>query len=141
MRIGNTRFTLLCVLTAKDLSVVRCVPYHEPRSKVIGGPVLQSQDALSMVTLGVLGNVAPHHLQPRIADGVHLRWSPGPLRAFPWHGYHLFRREHQPGQPRCVVAPAVEALKEAQATGAATTMLPFGVGQFTSDLPITSTDL
>ena len=52
---------------------------------------LQTRD-LAMTGLSVLGDVPPHALQPRLADGIHLRWAFERGRGFPWFGYHLFRR-------------------------------------------------
>lgn len=59
-------------------------------------------DNLIMVGLGVLGDVPPHPIQPKLPDGVHLRWQPGDGFDFPWHGYFLFRRPHNAGKPICV---------------------------------------
>ncbi len=64
---------------------------------------LQS-DNLIMVGLGVLGDVPPHPIQPTLPNGIHLRWQPGDGIDFPWHGYFLFRRPHNDGQPICIAS-------------------------------------
>jgi hypothetical protein len=58
-------------------------------------------DALSLLALGIRGD-PPVGPQPRLPDGVHLRWSPDPVRGFPWYGFYLFRRESRPSRPRCL---------------------------------------
>jgi hypothetical protein len=35
-------------------------------------------------------------LQPKLKDGLHLRWAFRHERGFPWYGYCLFRRIHSP---------------------------------------------
>ena len=52
---------------------------------------LQGPD-LTMIALGMWGDVPPVAEQPPLADGVHLRWTAPRDRLFPWHGYYLFRR-------------------------------------------------
>lgn len=60
---------------------------------------LQSQN-LVMVALGIEGDqpssdIQPP-LQPPLKDGIHLRWAFKPEQGFPWYGYYLFRRPHEP---------------------------------------------
>jgi hypothetical protein len=55
-------------------------------------PLQTSQ--LRMVALGVEQDVPPNDLQPRLADGIHLRWSPAPALGLPWYGFYLYRHEH-----------------------------------------------
>ena len=62
---------------------------------------LQTSD-LVMVALGVNGDAPPIALQPRLVDGIHLRWASPRARAFPWYGYYLFRRPHEFHGERCL---------------------------------------
>ena len=57
-----------------------------------------------MVGLGISADVPSNALQPRLEDGVHLRWSFRRELGFPRHGFHLFRRRHQAGVPVCIAA-------------------------------------
>ncbi|PYQ26989.1 MAG: hypothetical protein DMF56_21805 [Acidobacteria bacterium] len=60
---------------------------------------LQDRDYLALDGLSILGDPRPSPLQPVIEDGIHLRWAFGAKRAFPLHGYHLFRRGYgEPGE-------------------------------------------
>lgn len=64
---------------------------------------LQSESALAMATLGVLGDTPVDPLQPPLVDAIHLRWAFGQTRSFPWFGYYLFRRRHRDkGKEICV---------------------------------------
>jgi hypothetical protein len=56
---------------------------------------LQS-DRLTMVALSVFGDNPPNQLQPRLANGIHLRWAFARDVGFPWSGYYFFRRKHDP---------------------------------------------
>lgn len=62
---------------------------------------LQSND-LVMVALGVLNDTPSVSQQPALVDGIHLRWAFPRHKGFPWHGYYLFRRQHEPRGERCV---------------------------------------
>ncbi len=42
-------------------------------------------------------DVPPNAEQPPLTDGIHLRWAFKRELGFPWFGFHLFRRVHQPG--------------------------------------------
>jgi hypothetical protein len=68
-------------------------------------------DNLVMAGLGVRGDVPPNAVQPPLPDGIHLRWSFLAELGFPWHGFFLFRRLHQPGRPVCLgqTVPSPEA--------------------------------
>ena len=57
---------------------------------------------LAMVGLGSVGDMPPNDLQPRLPDGIHLRWASARELGFPWFGYFLFRRRHRSGKPVCV---------------------------------------
>src|SRR5215813_2085725 len=52
---------------------------------------------LLMVGLGSSGDVPPNAEQPALIDGLHLRWAFKRELGFPWFGYYLFRRLHDPG--------------------------------------------
>ena len=62
---------------------------------------LQTQN-LVMVGLGVRGDSPPNAIQPRLVDGVHLRWAFTRELGFPWHGFYLFRRLHRRADPICL---------------------------------------
>ena len=62
---------------------------------------LQSEN-LVMVGLSSLGDTPPSSHQPRLVDGIHLRWTFKRDRGFPWYGYYLFRRRHHSGDPKKV---------------------------------------
>ncbi len=47
---------------------------------------------LALTALSVAGDVPPNAIQPRLRDGIHLRWSFEREAGFPWFGYYLFRR-------------------------------------------------
>jgi len=53
---------------------------------------LQDRDCLVLDGLSILSDPRPSPAQPVIDEGLHMRWAFGPKRAFPLHGYHLFRR-------------------------------------------------
>lgn len=57
---------------------------------------------LVMIGLGIQGDSPPIELQPRLPDGVHLRWAFRREAGFPWHGYYLFRRPHDKRESLCV---------------------------------------
>lgn len=59
----------------------------------------QESDFLVLAGLSILDDPRPSNLQPVFDDGVYLRWAFGSKRAFPLHGYHLFRRAYgEPGR-------------------------------------------
>lgn len=52
-----------------------------------------------MVGLGTANDAPPNSEQPPLIDGIHLRWAFKRELGFPWHGFYLFRRAHDPGTP------------------------------------------
>jgi hypothetical protein len=50
-----------------------------------------------MAGLGSAKDTPPNSEQPPLVDGIHLRWSFKRELGFPWHGFYLFRRVHDPG--------------------------------------------
>jgi hypothetical protein len=52
---------------------------------------------LTLVGLGSAKDVPPNAEQPPLIDGIHLRWAFKRELGFPWHGFYLFRRVHDPG--------------------------------------------
>jgi len=50
-----------------------------------------------MVGLGSAKDTPPNSEQPQLIDGIHLRWAFKRELGFPWHGFYLFRRVHDPG--------------------------------------------
>ncbi|MEF8843100.1 MAG: hypothetical protein V5A62_15995 [Haloarculaceae archaeon] len=50
---------------------------------------------LSLLGLGVDGDVQPDEQYPALTTGNHLRWAFAPHRGFPRNGYYVFRREHE----------------------------------------------
>ena len=52
---------------------------------------------LLMVGLGSWGDTPPNSEQPPLSDGIHLRWAFKRDLGFPWYGFYLFRRQHDPG--------------------------------------------
>lgn len=62
---------------------------------------LQTFD-LAMAGLGIRGDRPPNEIQPRLRDGIHLRWGFRRRVGFPWYGFHLFRRHHRLGIPACL---------------------------------------
>jgi hypothetical protein len=57
---------------------------------------LQTQN-LTIVGLGSAKDTSPNSEQPPLIDGIHLRWAFKRELGFPWHGFYLFRRVHDPG--------------------------------------------
>lgn len=90
---------------------------------------------LVMLGLGVEQH-APNHGEPRLDDGIHLRWQPDPAAGIPWHGYHLYRRAHKSTRPRCL-APLLKGrpLGPVGAPALATT-----IGTLSSDAELVLTD-
>src|SRR5215210_4678086 len=54
---------------------------------------LQTEN-LAMIGMGISNDTPPNSIQPKLVDGIHLRWAFKRERGFPWYGYYLFRREH-----------------------------------------------
>lgn len=59
-------------------------------------------DNLVMAALGVVNDQPTNPIQPRLEDGIHLRFAFAPERGFPWHGYYLFRRPHAASDRQCL---------------------------------------
>ncbi|RKN70082.1 hypothetical protein [Paenibacillus ginsengarvi] len=102
---------------------------------------LQSEQALSMTTLGMLGDVPADPLQPPLVDAMHLRWSFGAARSFPWYGYYLFRRlsRREQAELRCVL-PQLRVKGIAGPSELHVTLLETTLGNFTSDRDLIVTD-
>src|SRR5262245_1873677 len=91
---------------------------------------------LVMIGLGVLGDAPPNSLQPRLADGVHLRWAFPRSLGFPWYRFYLFRRPVRQRERICVIR-TLQGF-EAGTTAASPLNMPYGV--FTSDSPLRFVD-
>lgn len=52
---------------------------------------------LTIAGLGSAKDTPPNSEQPPLSDGIHLRWAFKRELGFPWHGFYLFRRVHDPG--------------------------------------------
>ncbi|HEX8078229.1 MAG TPA: hypothetical protein VF511_10480, partial [Chthoniobacterales bacterium] len=59
-------------------------------------------DNLVMTALSVVNDQPSNSIQPRLADGIHLRFGFAPERGFPWYGYYLFRRPHLASNRQCL---------------------------------------
>lgn len=59
-------------------------------------------DSLVMVAVGVHDEVPRNALQPKLPNGIHLRWAAPRDKGLPWYGYYLFRRPHEFRGQRCV---------------------------------------
>lgn len=95
---------------------------------------LQTEN-LVMVGLGSSGNEPPSLLQPRLADGIHLRWAFKQELGFPWHGFYLYRRLHRQ------VSPSVGTDTRDLSLGLrSSNTLNLSFGQITSDENIRLTD-
>jgi hypothetical protein len=62
---------------------------------------LQTEN-LVLLGLGVLNDKPPNRIQPKLTNGIHLRWAFSREAGFPLHGFYLFRRLHKQGQPICL---------------------------------------
>ncbi|MGZ3626553.1 MAG: hypothetical protein ACXVDN_02650, partial [Ktedonobacteraceae bacterium] len=92
---------------------------------------------LVMVGLGIATDTPVQSIQPPLVDGIHLRWAFQRQRGFPWYGFYLFRRKHQPGDSLCL-GGAPSSLKPGRQSG---TTITTPDGQFSSDAPQILTDL
>lgn len=61
----------------------------------------QTRD-LVMLALPVTNDRPPNKIQPKLIDGIHLRWAFKQDLGFPWSGFYLFRRGHIKGDPVCL---------------------------------------
>jgi len=91
---------------------------------------------LALAALSVAGDVPPNDLQPRLADGIHLRWSFERQLGFPWFGYYLFRRDSDAAD-RSLQLVDLNALP---ATTAGATVVSTPVGQLSSDVGLALRD-
>jgi hypothetical protein len=91
---------------------------------------LQSSN-LVMLALGIAGDAPPVPLQPKLPDGVHLRWARPRADGFPWQGYFLFRRPHEKRTDACV-AETLRGL----APGPVAVPLETAAGTLVSDAPL-----
>lgn len=96
---------------------------------------LQNAELLSMVGLGTLQDSPGNSLQPPMVDAVHLRWAFSPARGFPWHGFYLFRRDHQLQDGHCL-GPLLRELKP----GSMGNNWVSGIGTVSSDRPLVLRD-
>ncbi|MEA3012206.1 MAG: hypothetical protein QOD42_751 [Sphingomonadales bacterium] len=76
---------------------------------------IQSDD-LAALGLGITGNLPPAgSLQPTaLVDGIHIQYRTSPDKGFPWYGFYLLRRRHEPGVEMCL-ARQLSKLPERQA--------------------------
>jgi hypothetical protein len=88
-----------------------------------------------MAGLGLLGDAPAVAEQPPCVDGVHLRWSVPRDKAFPWHGFFLFRRPSQREFRQDCVGPRLKAGEDR----AGATEAIIGGGAFSSDAPLVFT--
>jgi hypothetical protein len=96
---------------------------------------LQTQN-LVMVGLGIKADRPPNKIQPKLQDGVHLRWAFKKDLGFPWYGFYLFRRKHVKRQGTCMSSFAnslkIDKLSDKQ--------LDLAIGQFSSDINLALTN-
>lgn len=67
-----------------------------------GGPAGLQTRELVMIALPVVRDQPPNQIQPKLIDGIHLRWAFSRNNGFPWYGFYLFRRGHLQGDPICL---------------------------------------
>lgn len=87
---------------------------------------------LVMTGLGLFGDTPAVAEQPPCVDGIHLRWSVPRSKAFPWHGFFLFRRPFKREFIKECLGPHLQAREG----GAGATEVALGGGAFFSDAPI-----
>src|ERR1700676_4653163 len=90
-----------------------------------------------MVGLGVHNDAPPDAIQPRLPDGIHLRWAFQRDFGFPWYGFYLFRRPSGGRQEKNCLNRGTANLK-AGAWGSPTLATAFGT--FSSDRNLVLTD-
>ncbi|HEX5718724.1 MAG TPA: hypothetical protein VF179_21365, partial [Thermoanaerobaculia bacterium] len=73
-------------------------------------------DDLTLLALGILDDQSVDPERPALVKGTHLRWAPAQELGFPWHGFYLFRREHQPRILVCL-SPHLEGLRTGSTRG------------------------
>lgn len=91
---------------------------------------------LVMVGLGIRDDAPPVPEQPKLRNGVHLRWSTPRSYSFPWYGFFLYRRPSR--EKRSVTACLdMRGLKAQASTG---TEHVFADGTLSSSVPLAFTD-
>lgn len=93
-------------------------------------------DDLTILALGILGDVPVEPDQPPLVNGVHLRWYPRQDLGFPWRGFYLFRRESRPRRPVCL-SPLLGDLRPGSSRG---TGLETRLGRLSSPQALVWTD-
>ncbi len=91
---------------------------------------------LAMVGQGIQSDAPPIGIQPRLVDGVHLRWASTRAPGFPWYGYFLLRR---PSRDQKLTCPT-SALRGLSLGNVGSTALTLTLGTFESDQPLVLTD-
>lgn len=89
-----------------------------------------------MSALGVMGYDQPPPHQPRVVDGIHLRWAFPRDVGFPWYGYYLYRRPSVARHTRCF-SQDFAALRGSAPTQAWTSPL----GRISSNVPLATVSL
>lgn len=98
---------------------------------------LQGSD-LKLVAIGVVDDAPPDPLQPRLRDGIHLRWAFRPERGFPWYGYYLFRRDAR--KRRRVERCLTTQLRGLEPRSSESVRFSAGGWEITSDAPLEFVD-
>lgn len=91
---------------------------------------------LVMVGLGSRGDVPPDAIQPKLLDGVHLRWAFPRELGFPWYGFYLFRRDHRRSEMWCISG----MIRELKPGSWLSQTLALPQGTFSSDRDLVLTD-
>lgn len=91
---------------------------------------------LGMIALGIEGDAPPVSIQPKLEDGIHLRWASRRDLSFPWYGYFLFRRLSQRKEWLCLSGELYR--REPGELG--TTSWSFDLGTVSSDRPLRLAD-
>lgn len=89
-----------------------------------------------MVALSIVGDSRVNVLQEKLAEGIHLRWGFERDLGFPWHGFYLYRRVHQPGNIACFG----NIIQKLALTGPSGKQVRTPYGTISSDRNITLTD-
>jgi hypothetical protein len=87
-----------------------------------------------MAGLGVQDDRPGDDFQPKLVDGIHLRWTTPADTGFPWHGFYLFR-PHTQGDAVCLSGITAGLVKGRQAVFA----LSSNIGTVSSDAPLVLT--
>jgi len=96
---------------------------------------LQSMN-LVMVGLGIRNDAPPVLEQPKLRNGVHLRWSAPRSHSFPWYGFFLYRRPSREKRSETACLD-MRGLAAQASTG---TMHVFAHGTLSSSVPLAFTD-